>query len=168
MKKLSLLLIIALFLVGCEEEKNNTPANNAEQVEEHDFSAEEAVSPEVANDLVAAYCEFADANPNDSMAPEYLFMAVDVLMNFDEPQRTIAIIDRLINDYPDYDKTQFAFFLKGFIFEERYRDLDKAKQIYEQYLELYPNGDFADDCRASIENLGLSPEELVRKFEAME
>ena len=30
---------------------------------------------------------------------------------------------------------------------------------------MYPDGEFAESCRASIENLGLTPEELVKKFE---
>ena len=100
------------------------------------------------------------------MAPEYLFKAVDVSMNLNEPQRTIFIIDKLVNEYPDFPRTQAALFVKAFIFETRYNNLEMAKKIYEQYLDMYPDGEFADDCRASIENLGLSPEELVKKFES--
>ena len=163
MKKIIVLLLIAGFFVGCN---SNDPAKRIEKLEEQAFATEKAIDPVVASDLVSAYCDFADANPDDTMTPEYLFKAVDVSMNLNEPQRTIYIIDKLVKEYPDYPRTQAALFIKAFIFETRYGNLDMAKKIYEQYLEMYPNGDFADDCKASIENLGLTPEELVKKFES--
>ncbi len=156
---------IAVFFAGCN---NNSPEKRIAKLEKQLFSKEQAVSPAVANDLVNAYCDFADQNPDDAMAPEYLFKAVDVSMNIDNPQRTIAIVDRMLKEYPDYPRTQAALFVKGFIFETYYENFDMAKKIYEQYLELYPNGEFAEDCRASIENLGLTPEELVKKFESQQ
>ena len=163
MKKISLFLIIALFLAGCN---NNDPVKRIEKLEKEALSTENAINPEVASDLVTAYCDFADANPKGAMSPEYLFKAVDVSMNLNEPQRTIFIIDKLLKEYPDYPRTQAALFVKAFIFETKYNNLEMAKKIYEQYLEMYPDGEFAEDCKASIENLGLSPEELVKKFES--
>ncbi|MBO4568097.1 MAG: membrane lipoprotein lipid attachment site-containing protein [Bacteroidales bacterium] len=165
MKKLLFLAVIALVFAGCS---NNDPAKRINELEKQAFLTEGAIVPEVASDLVSAYCDYADANPNDAMSPEYLFKAVDVSMNLNEPQRTISIIDKLMADYPDYPRTQAALFVKAFIFETKYNNLDMAKKLYEQYLEQYPDGEFADDCRASIEFLGLSPEELVKRFEAQE
>ena len=165
MKKFLVLAVIALVFAGCN---SNDPTKKINELEKQVFSAEGAINSEVANDLVSAYCDFADANPDDALAPEYLFKAVDVSMNINEPQRTISIINRLVNDYPDYPRTQAALFLKAFIFETKYNNLDMAKKLYEQYLEKYPDGEFANDCKASIEYLGLSPEELVKRFEAQE
>ena len=155
-------LVFVLVLVGCN---SNDPAKRIEKLEQQAFSTDGAINPQVASDLVSAYCDFADANPNDAMAPEYLFKAVDVSMNLNEPQHTIYIIDKLLKEYPDFPHTQAALFIEAFIFETRYNNLDMAKKLYQQYLEMYPDGEFANDCKSSIENLGLSPEELVRKFE---
>ena len=165
MKRIIIFLIIAGFFASCS---NNDPAKRIEKLEKEVFATEGAIKPTTASDLVSAYCDFADVHPKDAMAPEYLFKAVDVSMNLNEPQRTISIIDRLVENYPDYQRTPTALFVKAFIFETRYNNLDMARKIYEQYLELYPNGEFANDCRASIENLGLTPEELVKKFESQE
>lgn len=155
-------IIVCLILMGCN---SNDPLKRIEKLEKQAFSTESAIDRTVAEDLVQAYCDFADANPQDAMTPEYLFKAVDVSMNLNEPQRTIFIIDKLLKDYPEYPRTQAALFVKAFIFETRYNNIDMAKKLYEQYLEMYPNGEFVSDCWASIENLGLTPEELVRKFE---
>lgn len=163
MKRFFPLLLIALFFVGCN---NYDPAKRIEKLEKEVLSTDNAIVPETANELVSAYCDFADAYPKDAMAPEYLFKAMDVSMNLNEPQRTISIIDRLVDEYPEYPRTQAALFMKGFIFETKYNNLDMARNLYEQYLQQYPDGEFADDCKASIEFLGLSPEELVKRFEA--
>lgn len=162
MKRYFIVLLFSVLLMGCN---TNDPVKRIEKLEKKVFATDKAIDPVVASDLVSAYCDFADANPDDAMAPEYLFKAMDVSMNLNEPQRTIFIIDKLLKEYPDYPRTQAALFVKAFIFETRYNNLDMAKKLYEQYLEQYPNGEFANDCRASIENLGLSPEELVKKFE---
>ena len=162
MKKFLVLAVIALVLAGCG---SNDPAKRINELEKQAFSTEGAINPEVASDLVTAYYDFANANPDDAMSPEYLFKAVDVSMNLNEPQRTIYMIDKLLKEYPDYPRTQAALFVKAFIFETKYNNLDMANKLYEQYLEMYPEGEFANDCRASIDNLGLSPEELIKKFE---
>ena len=162
MKKIIVLLLIAGFFVGCN---SNDPAKRIEKLEKQVLATDKAIDPVVASDLVSAYCDFADTNPEDAMAPEYLFKAMDVSMNLNEPQRTIYIIDKLLKEYPDYPRTQAALFVKAFIFETRYNNLDMAKKLYEQYLSQDPDGEFANDCRASIETLGLTPEELVKKFE---
>lgn len=162
MKRIITILIISGLFVGCN---SNNPSKRIEKLEKQVLATDKAIDPVVASDLVSAYCDFADANPDDTMTPEYLFKAMDVSMNLNEPQHTIYIIDKLLKEYPDYPRTQAALFVKAFIFETRYNNLDMAKKLYEQYLSQYPDGEFANDCRASIENLGLTPEELVKKFE---
>ena len=163
MKRIIIFLVFAVLFVGCG---SNDPAERIEQLEQQAFATEGAINPDVASDLVSAYCDFADAYPSDAMTPEYLFKAVDVSMNIDQPELTIAIADRLLNEYPDYQHADAALFVKAFVFETKYGDLDAAKSLYEQYLMQFPDGEFADDCRASIDNLGLSLEELIKKFES--
>lgn len=161
MKRILAILIFVVF-VACN---SDDPARRIEKLEQQLFATEQAVDPVLADELVTAYCDYAIKCPNDEKTPEILFKAVNVSMNIDNAQRTIAIIDKMIKDYPDYPRTQAALFVKGFIFETYYENFDMARQIYEQYLALYPDGEFAEACRASIANLGLTPEELVKKFE---
>ncbi|MCQ2323193.1 MAG: hypothetical protein MJZ47_06200, partial [Bacteroidales bacterium] len=164
MKKITPLLImaVAMLLFGCA---NENLSDEIAKLEKQAFSTEGAVEPQTAEQLVDAYCAFATQNPENQASAEYLFKAVNVSMNFDNPQKTIGIIDRMLTEYPDYQKTPTTLFLKGFIYETRFSNYEQARAAYEKYLELYPDGEFAADCRASIQNLGLSPEELVRMFE---
>jgi tetratricopeptide (TPR) repeat protein len=56
-------------------------------------------------------------------------------------------------------------FLKGYVYENNLGRLDKAKEIYETFIELYPNNEFADDAEVSLRFLGKSPEELIEIFQ---
>lgn len=160
-KSLSVVAVVML-LFGCA---NENLSDKIAKLEKQAFSTEAAIDPELAGQLIDAYCDFATQNPENQQAPDYLFKAIDVSMNSDNPTRTFSIIDRLMIEYPGYEKTHMALFIKGFIYETRYNNIEQARATYEKYLKLYPDGELADDCRASIENLGLTPDEIVKKFD---
>jgi len=118
-----------------------------------------------ARELIDKYVQFGDEFPENEEASSMLFKAGDMSMNLNMPKEAIEIFDRIMNVYPDYEKTPQCLFLKGYIFENNLGDLNGAKKIYEEFLEKYPNDDFADDAEVSIKNLGKSPEELIKEFE---
>jgi len=115
--------------------------------------------------LIDLYKKYAKENPQDSLAPVYLFRAADISMNIQRPVRTIALFNKIMTEYPDYEKVSSIMFLKAFVYEDQLHDLDKAKRYYEEFLEKYPESDFADDAEVSLKNLGKTPEELIKEFE---
>ena len=117
--------------------------------------------------LIDAYILFAKQNPNDSQSPEFLFKALDVAVgvNAEGPQKAIDIANVLIEKYPDFEMTPMAMFVKGFVYEDIIGDLQNAEMTYRQFIEKYPNSPIVEDVKATLENLGLTPEELIRKFE---
>ena len=127
--------------------------------------ATKMIDKKMAEELIGKYVEFADQFPDDPETPGTLFKAGDMAMNLNMGQKAIGIFDRIMEHYPDYEKTPQCLFLKGYIYENEFRDLKMAKQIYEEFLEKYPDDEFADDAAISIQNLGKSPEELIREFE---
>jgi len=115
--------------------------------------------------LVDQYVAFADNYPDDSMAVENLFKGAELCLTLGEGQRSIDLYDRVIVDYPDFKKVPESMFLKGYVYENYLGDLNTAKAIYTEFLETYPDNEFADDAEISIRNLGKSPEELIKEFE---
>ena len=53
--------------------------------------------------------------------------------------------------------------MAGFILANDLKDFENAKQTYNLYLEKFPNGQLADDARVELENLGKSPEEILKE-----
>jgi TolA-binding protein len=81
------------------------------------------------------------------------------------PRKAVQVFDRILSDYPNFEKTPQCLFLKGYVYENNLGDLQTAKEIYEEFIEKYPDDEFADDAEVSIKNLGKTPEELIKEFE---
>ncbi len=164
-KTFAILILIALVVSSCSPSKKKE-ISEIQKMENELFSKKGAIaSKQKAMDLVQAYILFADQFADDSMAVEYLFKAADISMNLNEANKAINLYNRIIDNYPDFRKVPECLFLKGYVYENYLGDLKTAKQIYMEFLEKYPENDFADDAQISIENLGKSPEELIKEFE---
>ena len=164
MKRIFVLLSLALMLLSCGEKMSVEKIN---ELESKVFAKDAVLSSENVIQLVDAYLLFAKQNPNDQQTPDFLFKALDVAVgvNAEGPQKAIDIANILIEKYPDFEMTQMAMFVKGFVYENMIGDLQNAEMTYRQFIEKYPNSPIVEDVKATLENLGLTPEELIRKFE---
>lgn len=164
MKRIFVLLSLALMLLSCGEKMSVEKIN---ELESKVFAKDAVLSSENVIQLVDAYLLFARQNPNDQQTPEFLFKALDVAVgiNAEGPQKAINIADVLIEKYPDFEMTPMAMFIKGFVYENMIGDLQNAEMTYRHFIEKYPNNPMVEDVKSTLENLGLTPEELIRKFE---
>ncbi|MAE08374.1 MAG: hypothetical protein CL661_06395 [Bacteroidetes bacterium] len=162
------LIITSVILCACNSgEKNNTvKISDINKVETELFSSN-ITAPDLvkAQQLADMYVVYADQHPDDSLAPEFLFKAADINMNVGNPNVTIGIFNRIISNYPDYRNMSTVLFLVGFVYEDQLNDYPNAKKCYLEFLDRFPESDFADDAVVSLNNLGKSPEELIREFE---
>jgi TolA-binding protein len=165
MKSVSLLLFVSIFVFACSSPQREKKAAIVKMEEELFSDANKMIDRQKANDLIKLYIAFTDEFPGDDDTPDYLFKAGDMAMNLSMPQKAIQIFDRILKDYPDFEKAPQCLFLKGYVYENEIGDLNAAKKIYEDFIAKYPDDEFADDAAVSIKNLGKSPEELIKEFE---
>ncbi len=162
------LIVTTVILCSCEsgEKNNGVKLSDISNLETELFSsAITAPDLDKAKQLADLYVTYADQHPDDSLAPEFLFKAADINMNVSNPNVTIGIFNRIISDYPDYRNMSTVLFLVGFVYEDQLNDYPNAKKCYLEFLERFPESDFADDAVVSLDNLGKSPEELIKEFE---
>ena len=164
MKRIFVLLLLAAVMLSCGEKMSVEKIN---ELESKVFAKDAVLSSENVIQLVDAYLLFAKQNPNDQQTPEFLFKALDVAVgvNAEGPQKAFDIANVLIEKYPDFEMTPMAMFIKGFVYENMIGDLKNAEATYRQFIEKYPESPMVEDVKATLENLGLTPEELIRKFE---
>ena len=167
------LLTIILFATACEgpqkgKETDAASLNEAILKQENKVfnTNKNRLQKQDAMALVNLYEEYANENPGDSLSPEYLFRASDISMNLGRPGQTIRLFNRILTEYPDFNKAPATLFLMAFVYEDQMKDYDNAKKYYELFLSKYPDSEFADDAEISLKNLGKTPEELIREFEA--
>ncbi|MDZ7741781.1 MAG: tetratricopeptide repeat protein [Bacteroidota bacterium] len=165
-QNLVVFFLTAFVLVSCGPSKSDMQ-QEITQNEEALFAGEaKGIDKGKAALLINSYVQYADAFPEDSMSPDYLFRAADISMNIFESGQAIDLYNRIINNYPEYEKVPQCVFLKAFVYENNLNDLNSAKKYYKEFLAKYPDDEFADDAEMSLQNLGKSPEELIKEFEA--
>jgi TolA-binding protein len=154
-----------LMLTSCQEDKKQQLTDQINSLEKTLFENKKGVidKKEAAN-MIYSYLQFVDTYPDDSNSPNYLFKAADVSINTFHSAESIKLFDRIIKDYPEYEKVPQALFLKAFTYENYLAEVDSARKYYQLFIEEYPNHAFSNDAQISLQNLGKTPEEIIRGF----
>ncbi len=160
-----LLLSTALFFFACCNKNNRQDAlDNISKFEDSIDIANNIISVENGSKLIDLYTAFAKQFPNDSLAPAYWFRSAEVAASIHRPDLAIQFLDTVINNYPNYEHFATCHFYKGFVLENVARDLENARLAYQEFIDKFPNDPMVNDARISIENLGLTPEEMLEKI----
>lgn len=161
------MLAAALLVASCS---NKVSQKDVKKAEAALFNADKTTNEDAVANAISTFSAFAEDNPDDASAPEYLFKALEVSVNtHQEPQASIDLMERLVTNYPDFDKNPVAMFMVAtFIYDEQLGDLEKARATYQRIIDKYPNNAFARDAAIAIEQLGISPDDLVKMFEAQD
>ena len=167
MKKHSLLILVLIIVVlsGCSPSREKS-VKTITGLETRLFSPAATGFDKVkADSLLSAYESFMKHFPEDSLTVKITFKAANLSMNMGDGTKAIELFDKFIEKYPDNPKAAVSLFFKAYIYENQIKNLDKAKEIYLQFIEKYPEGDFTNDAQIALQNLGKSPEQMVREFE---
>ena len=119
-----------------------------------------------ADSLMDLYNNFILRFPNDSLSPKFHFHCAQLAMAMGDGQKSLEMFDRFMTTFPDNPKAPSCMFFKAYVYENLLHNLDKAKETYLAFAEKYPTNEFARDARIAVQNLGKSPDEMVREFEA--
>lgn len=157
--------VVIAILAGTSCQSPSLKEKIRQQEKQLQNSEPENINQDFLQGLVDNYLAYAENHPEDSLTPYYRFRSADILMNTNQPADALEQLDILITRYSGFEKSADALFLKGYIYENQLGELGRAKEVYERFLEKYPEHSFANDVEVSIEHLGRSPEELVRIFE---
>ncbi len=167
MNKLTILLLsgILLMLSACGPSREKS-INAIHGLEVRLFSPDAVNFDRAAADsLLHHYEAFFQDFPKDSLCPAYLFKAANLAMNLNRGDKAIIFFDQYRKDFPNGSKAPICLFFKAFILENMLHDLVQARENYLLFIQSYPDNDFADDAQLALQNLGKTPEEMVREFE---
>ncbi len=160
------LMIFSLIFCSTENTKEEK-LKNIETLEAASYidTVTYEINEKQANELVNAYADFAENFSNNENSPEYLFKAAEICRSIYEPQKAIDFYDKIILKYENFEKVPYCLFLKAFTYDNQLQDMIRAKENYSLFIKLHPKHDFADDAKILIDNLGKTPEELIKSFE---
>lgn len=124
-----------------------------------------AFDKEAADSLLALYSAFIKNFPADSMTQKYIFKAGNLYMNSGNGKAAIEMFDLYRSSYPNDARSAICLFFTAYIYENLMKNLDKAQELYILFIEKYPRNDFADDAQNALNNLGKTPDQMVKEFE---
>ena len=156
---------LSLMMTACEPPQNKlrTRIEEAEMSLSNDSLADISITK--GDSLIAMYLNYNDQYKDDTLCADYFFRAADLSMKIGKAQQAVDLYGK-IQRFPNYRKTARALFLQGFISENNLHDIESAKAYYERFLKQYPNHAMAGDVKLMLDNIGISPEEMVKQFEA--
>lgn len=178
------LIIALLFIVACNSNDAKVEDKGTKETEfvdvtklnldnlikeikkrEKAFKQEKTINNKNAILLMQAYVAYSERFANRENADEYLFKSGEIAMGLNMTIEALKYLDRLYNEFPRYEKRAYGLFLKAFVLENQAQNLEEAKLTYEKFIQEFPGHEMVDDAKASISNLGKSPEEIIRGFE---
>ena len=160
MKQKVLFIALAALLTAACGPNREERINQIEEFEDSVFESASVADPATADRLSEMYVAFADKYPSDSLAPIYLLKAGEVMSNTQHTDDAVALFDRIVNDYPDFEEVPTCLFLKGNAYEMN-AQYDEARESYQEYLDRYPDHLFSDQVRLMMPRLGMTPEEML-------
>ena len=109
---------------------------------------------------------YALVRPNENQTAEYLYKAAEIARSLHTMPKAMSIYDWIIEDYQNYENIPTVTFIKGFILEQEYKKPEAAREVYETFLERYPDHQMAESARFLLKNMGKSDEEILQAIEA--
>ncbi|MEX2590889.1 MAG: tetratricopeptide repeat protein [Chitinophagales bacterium] len=165
-KTANLSLVLLIFLSACTGPDRSSSLEKVKEAESMLFDKNESFKFDeaLAQSTIDAYGDFAENFPKDSLTPNILFKKADLHRAMKDYEVAMDIYKKIENDYSDHNKAPHSLFLQGFVYENEIGDMEKAAERYQAFLEKYPNHDLSDDVKFSLDNLGKSPEDIIKEF----
>jgi len=153
-------ILVALLFTGCHsksdkemfddaDEKAKTK-NFTEAVKEYDMLAEEYHK---SNYTCKGLFETAKI---------YHSLLIPSMSKDESMKKAIVYYKRVIEEFRDKHEAEQSLFMIGFINANELNRIDSAKIVYESFLKKYPKSQFADAAQLELNNLGKTPEEILR------
>jgi TolA-binding protein len=163
MKKLTLLVLIIIAVVSCSKTNDQDYLNRAES-EVKDKKINEAVA-----DLQTLLKEF----PESKLAPKALVQLATIYQgqlvkgltmreSFDKSQKYFK---EVYDKYQNSEEAPSALFMSSFILANHLHRFDEATAGYKLFIEKYPDNPLVVSAKDELDNMGLSPEEILKKKE---
>ena len=162
MKKINVLIVlsVALFIVGC--------SNNDKYYFE---SAQNSLNAEEYSEALVSYQKIVDEFPKSE---HYKFALLKIgelnqgyvdksLTNEESLLKAVKAYTKFHRKFHSDPKAPQTLFMIGFIQANELKNIEAAKVAYTKFLKLYPDSEMAESAKAEIENLGLTPDEILQK-----
>lgn len=176
-----LFIFITLLFFSCQEnttsQSNHTSIAASEnpqqllldQIKEKEQKLLKTIDKELdkptAYELIAKSEAWMNQYPDHEETPDIMFKSADVARGLGDYGLAIKLWEKVYQNYPDYKKAPEALFLMAFTYENDVANPDIAEKYYNKFIELHPEHKLVSEVKTVLNNLGKSPEDLIKSFQ---
>ncbi|MFA6597969.1 MAG: tetratricopeptide repeat protein [Ignavibacteriaceae bacterium] len=154
--------LVIVFFAGCGKSEKDQFEAATRLVQEKKYA-----------EGVSAFEKVADEFPTSDFAPKAFYEIAKiyqsgVINGVDETtaqQKAVEYYQKVFVKYPKYEFAPSALFMSGFIQANTLGKYNEATITYKKFLQTYPTNELADDAKVELDNMGLSPEEIIAKHQ---
>ena len=151
-----------MILTGCSSKKTAT-----ELLADGEKFANEGNLTEA----VLSYETLVKDYPEDVSAPEATIRLATIyqnklLKNMPENEsiiKSLELFKSVYEKYPSSEQAPMGLFMAGFVQANELKDFDGATESYNLFLKDYPDHQLATSAKEELDNMGLTPEEVLQK-----
>jgi TolA-binding protein len=167
MKSVLSLILIAFIFIGCSSKKSDEELFN-----EAKTNTEEGKIPEA----VATYEELIKEYPDSKSAPEALTNLASIYQNklvkniseTESLQEAAKLFRQIYDVYPESEFAPMGLFMAGFVLANELDMYNEATETYNLFMKTFPEHELAGSAKEELDNMGLTPEEILQKNIAKE
>jgi len=163
MKKLSVIFLIAIIFISCSKTSDQEYYDKAKVLLKENKVTEAITSLET---LLKEY-------PESNIAPKALVQLATIYQNqldknisqaesFNKAQKYFR---EVFDKYPQSEEAPNSLFMSSFILSNELKKYDEATEGYKLFIEKYPDSPLVISAKDELDNMGLSPEEILKRKE---
>ena len=161
MKSVIYLIVAAFIFIGCSKKSD----------QDYLKSAEENLKNNKIQEAVSDLENYVKENPEDEKSPEALTKLASIYQNrmlktladTESLEKAVTIYRQVYDDYPNSKQAPTSLFMSSFILANELQKYNLAKASYNLFLQKYPNHELANSAREELNNLGLTPDEILKR-----
>jgi TolA-binding protein len=165
MKKLSLIFLMMFLIISCSKKSDQDYLDQASNLEKENKISEAITTLET----------LLKELPQSKLAPKALIQLAIIYQNHkvkDLPilksyYRAQQYFREVYDSYPNSEEAPSSLFMSSFILANNLQRYDDATAGYKLFMEKYPNSPLITAAKDELDNMGLSPEEILKKKEVV-
>jgi outer membrane protein assembly factor BamD (BamD/ComL family) len=166
------LLLMILSFVGCDSSKSE--GRSSEQLKQIEIIQKDLMSIienkenldiQAGEELLDKITKYSNAYREDSMSAVFMLDGAQLCATMGKYQKAIQLLLNY-SEHPKATKLDYATYLVGFEYDEHLNQPMTAEKYYRAVIERYPNSEWAIVANQSLQWLGLSDEEIIKKLES--
>lgn len=155
-------------LTACQSEQNTADlASQIKSLEDSVFTENREAFRSMQDDngrlLTEKYEAFAKTDVEETQAIDALFKAVSIAQYNRSYAKAAQLLKQIYTDYPESNGAVRARFDEAYLYDDKIKDIDKAKELYEAFLKDYPDSKYKVLAEQSLSVLGKSLDDILKE-----